>query len=513
MNTPFGKESALRSALVMTGATYINYASGLLISMLVARSLGPADYGRYAYLVWLAGVLIMLFNNGLTTTGITFIAQCRGREDLGLARTIHAWLRRGHLVSLAVVSAVFLLALPWIRPAEWDAHLWLFAAIALVSAMTKSSYIFGISVAKGYGVFGIEAMISNAMSLSSLLGAVVLVWLRAPLAAYLALFVAVSAGHMVMTRLLLRRHRMEPLPGPLPDDVRLRIRTHLLWTIVLTSVATFSNKSIETFLLNLHAGPEAVGYFLIGAALTRGGVELLSSGLSAILMSMMGRAYGAGGAPMVAGILRDAVRYYHFLGFLLAGVGVLWAAPMVRLMYGSHFAAAAPVLQVMVVVAGLTASEGAFGALLSTTDHQRSRAMLAIFSVSVSAVCAFALVPTYGLPGALMAHAASRLIVFAIGLRIVLRIVDVQPPYAALARTFAAAGVGALAAGVWLLWMPGLIGQLIAGALFALVYVSASLSLRVWTARDLAAASAHSERVPLIRGLMPHLERWVRTST
>ena len=35
----------------------------MLASVLIARSLGPQDYGRYAYVIWLTGIMIMVMND------------------------------------------------------------------------------------------------------------------------------------------------------------------------------------------------------------------------------------------------------------------------------------------------------------------------------------------------------------------------------------------------------------------------------------------------------------------
>ncbi len=108
--------------------------------------------------------------------------------------------------------------------------------------------------------------------------------------------------------------------------------------MVLAFVAALSNKSVETLLLNRFAGAEAVGFFTIGASLTRGGVELLSSGLTTILMPTMAHAFGAGGIERVNRIASNAMRYYQFVGLLLAGVGVFWAEPVIAVMYGARYA-------------------------------------------------------------------------------------------------------------------------------------------------------------------------------
>ena len=47
--------AALRSMALVSASTYVEYALGLFISVWIARALGPADFGRYAFTVWLCG--------------------------------------------------------------------------------------------------------------------------------------------------------------------------------------------------------------------------------------------------------------------------------------------------------------------------------------------------------------------------------------------------------------------------------------------------------------------------
>src|SRR5690606_38965047 len=149
-------------------------------------------------------------------------------------------------------------------------------------------------------------------------------------------------------------------------------------------------------------------FFAIATALTRGGIDLLSSTLTTMLMPMMGRAYGQGGLSKVNEILADAGRYFLFVSVILAGLGALWAALGTPSIYGAHYEPVINVLRVMMLVGGLTLSESAFGALLSTTDHQKLRAGVSVLSLIISMVTCVALVPRFGLLGAVAAHAITR---------------------------------------------------------------------------------------------------------
>ena len=59
--------AVLRSVAIVSVSAYIEYGLGLLISVWVARALGPADFGRYAFTVWLCRWLIICSNHALTT--------------------------------------------------------------------------------------------------------------------------------------------------------------------------------------------------------------------------------------------------------------------------------------------------------------------------------------------------------------------------------------------------------------------------------------------------------------
>ena len=166
-----------------------------------------------------------------------------------------------------LVAVGFTLLMQWLEPAGWEDNIWTFAWIALISSAAKADYLFCSSIAKGYGIFSVEASTTNLMSLASLVGVITLAATRQPLDAYLVLFVALSIGHSVLTRYFVHRRKISPTFNPIEADLAVRMRRHYHWTIALALVAAFSNKSIETFLLNRWTGPEAVGFFAIAATL------------------------------------------------------------------------------------------------------------------------------------------------------------------------------------------------------------------------------------------------------
>ncbi len=509
MRKPFGRGAAAKAVLLMTGSTYVSFFFGLLVSAIIARGLGPDDFGKYSYVIWFSGLLVLIANNGLTTTGIRFVSESLGRGDAPASRAVHGWLLRWQLGSLAIVAAVFLLTYPFALPANWTGPVFVFVGVMLLSVPAKALYLFDISIAKGHGHFQVEAGSTVSVSAVNLLGVGLLFAMGASMFAYLLLFAATSVCYYVMALRMCRARFIAPSREPLESELATRVKNHLAWTVALTLAGALSNRAVETYLLNAFVGPAELGFFAIGAALTRGGVELLAAGVNSVLMPLMAHGYGQGGKERVNAILADSVRLYGFGGLLLAGVGLLWADVVISLMYGSSFHAAADVFRVMVLVAGITLSKSAFGALLSTTDKQGIRAAVAFASVLISASGAFILVPKFGLAGAVASSAITSIVIFLALCIGIVRVFSVALPWAQLMRLLLSAVVAGAAVASMLWFDSSLMMQFWAGVCFVAAYISATVAFRAWRPEDYAKLRPLAERYPKVFGrTLRVLERW-----
>lgn len=508
-DTPGGLET-VRAAALITGATYVTYALGLVVGAVIARDLGPVHFGQYAYVVWLSGMMVLFVNHALTTSGIRFVSESLGRSDRPAASNIHGWLTRWHRWSALVILLPAMLALTLLKPAGWDLGLPLLAAILVGSVVAKASYLFDISIAKGYRQFSIEAITNIGVGFINTIAALGLAWYGAPLEAYLWLFVATSFLFWGGAHWRLVRGGMRPGSGALEPDVRRRLDAHILWTILLVMVAAFNNKAIETFLLNKTANAEAVAFFAVAAALTRGGADLLVSGLSAVLMPWMAHAYGDGGSRKVVDILAETLRFFAFLGLALGGVGFFIASPAIELMYGDEYRPAIWVFQVMIVTAGLTLSEGAFGALMTTTENQQSRFVLAGISVVVTAGLALWLVPAYGLTGAVVSHAISRAFIIIWTVVWTRRHFGLRLPWPALRRLAYSAVAGVALALPFHLLVGGVAGGFLATTAFGIGYLACTLLFRAWNRSDFELLHSVAGRVPALRSRADATVAWLQ---
>lgn len=509
MANSFGRVAAAKAAALMTGSTYISYGLGIVVSALIARDLGPADYGRYAYVVWMSGVLVVVAGAAFNTTAIRFISECTGRDDPVQSRAVHHRIRAVLWLGIGATAAGFVAMTLAYPPSGWSGRLGWFVAATLTSFCIKAAYLFDTSVAKGWGRFTVEAYSMVGVTLLNAIGVCVLALLHSGLEAYLIMFALTSLAYFVAGASLLRRAGIAPSTSAIPQALRRQMRHHSLWALVLGVSSVLGNRSFETYLLGQGFGSTDVAFFAISTSLVRGAIDIFTVGLSTVLMPAMAQAIGRHDHGRVNLILSESMRYYIFVGLFIGGVGCLWASPIITLMYGHRYDAVVPLFRVLLLVGAATVSEGAFGALLTTTDRQTVRATIALGSIALSAATAFTLVPRYGLEGAVASAIISRLLYFVILTVVIARGWKVTWPLARMARLASAAAIAlvlAVPASVMLRnpWV-----DVVDGCLYGVVFLVASVKLGAWSAEDATMALRLLERIPRIPARWTRaIERW-----
>ena len=101
---------AVRNTLFSSLGIYTEYLLGMLTSILIARYMGPHDYGIYGLALWLASLGVMLTNGGTTTAMIKFVAELRGKDDFALIKPVATYLRRRQIhIQIGVLGIAVLL--------------------------------------------------------------------------------------------------------------------------------------------------------------------------------------------------------------------------------------------------------------------------------------------------------------------------------------------------------------------------------------------------------------------
>lgn len=501
-DAPFSRHSAVKAVLMTTTSTYVCYAVGLGVSIMITRALGAEQYGRYAYLVWLVGTLVTIANHGLTMGAIKFVAETSSQRNGEQTQAVTAYLRRMQFLSIGGVAIVMLLALPYLKPAGWEGSRAVLAGLCLVAFSCKAISMLTTSIAKGYRYFHVEAITNVVAVIIGAVLAVAAVFLARTFLAFSIIFVLTSVVYATASAFLMPRLPATPTMAPLDPELRRRIHHYVASTALLIVIGLFGAQSTAFFLLNRWSGPTEVAFLAIAYSLTRAGLELLVAGLSATTMPLMGQTLASGDRTRAEAMLHRTARYYQFMGLLVAGIGVCWADPLIAITYGTKFASVGPLFKLSVLTSGIMLTGSAFNAMIGNSDRNVFRIATTALSAILSLTLAILLIPSHGALGAVIGSSIATIVGTLVTMAGVHRFMHLSPPLRALAAQYLLFAVSGLIA-----WMTKTalgahpLAQWAAGLIFALSFLAGSLAAGLWKADERSMAAGYLRRIRILKPL------------
>ena len=501
----------LRNVALVAVAGYVEAAVGLAVGVMIARTLGPADYGHYAFAIWLCGMLVMVGNNAMPTSSIKFIAEARGSEQPGTAAALAHRLAQLQTASSALVLSIFVLLMLFKPIDEWYRNLPLMLGITVVAVWARAGFWMRGAVGKGFERFKPEAVALACTAFLNVVLVGLLAWKHGTVIQFFAVYAILGLFANLTVRILLRRDSVPIAPGTIPDGVKLRLRAHVMLTGLLMLLTAFTTRAVEMTLLKLFESAEVVGYFAIAAALTKGAVDLLAGGMSAVLLPAMARRYGKGGKGSLASMFRESTRLYWFLGLAVAGLGFTVSEGIVHLLYGSRYDAAIPAVMWNLAIAGLMLVNGAAAAVLTASDRQVDRIRVVLYTFALNIALGLYLIPRYGLSGAIASYGISQLFETVFAWWYAGRLTQLRIDYGTLSRIALAALIATALSHATTRLLHVQLAFLGGATVFLLTYFTLSVVFRTWRASDFETiASVVSRAGRFGNGLSERLLKWQR---
>ena len=498
------RSHALRNTLFSSAGIYTEYTLGMFASIMIARDLGPQDYGVYGLFMWFVSVGIVITNAGITTGVIKFVAELRGSGRDELVVPLVTRLRRvqrEHLLLAVGLAALLFFTFGHTAAVQLD-HIQF--GLLLLGLGMRAPYMFNIAIAKGFEAFDATAKVALVAAPLNLLMVIVVILLHGPILWFLVTYaisslVFLTASGVQARRLLAPLERLATLPVELWQRVRRHIRIVSATVIIGFLIAS----DVEILFLTLFDSRTAAGYFKVSYQLATGIVLLVPGVFGALLLPMMSRALSQGievaGRRFVA-----ATTYLAVLAVPVMTFGICFAAPVIALLYGASYAPAAPVFALIIFASGIgTMTQGA-SSLLVSADRQQTVLLLTLAFGVLKIVLDVTLIYRFGLHGAVAAIVTETLVSSAAYVTIGVRVGGVALEWRRLLR-IAAAGAGAalVSLPVHALHWPPIWTLLAGGVLLSAAYLLLTLLLQCWNEDDIEQLQDLHQR--LARGRLPLL--------
>lgn len=342
---------------------------GFLVTTLLARALGPADYGRLAMLLALQGQALLFAELGLRSV---VTADC-GDNPAAVRGTLHAYLGL-RLAFAAVVAAIGLsLALKFVPGSAA-------AATVLLSALFASALLCDwVALARGHAVEASLPLLLRpcvpALALSTLFACGGAIAFEAA-AAWLA------AGWWVAALVSLAALRHLPKTTDASATAVMTLLSRAV-PLGLAGVAAQALLAVDIVLIGLFFGPAQAGHYQIAAGVLTAGLAFANAA-SQLGLARAGRFRERVGAQKQA--LLFGLTAMLGLGFSLAAVAALLAPLVLPTLFGEAYRPAADMLLWLLPWFALQHASGWLQGVLAALARERAVfcANLAALAVALS---------------------------------------------------------------------------------------------------------------------------------
>jgi O-antigen/teichoic acid export membrane protein len=405
------RERLIRGAMGVGGLKVLSLLIGFLASVLLARILGPEGFGQYTFIMSVATVLSLPFNQGLKLLITREIAgyhhEAKWSLFRGLLRRSHQWVLLGALM-VAIGLGV------WAGSrANWDPNdRW----TLLLISITIFPFL-GLNAVRSATLRGMshvvqaqlpELLVRPAFHLT----VAALLFLSGILNPSTALFsqaIAIAIAFMVGTVLLRRRLPLEVWVAE-PDYRSIKWMYALGPFALLVAASTFNNQ-IGILFLGWLGTDEQVAALRIaerGATL----VALPLTIVNLVISPYITRTHRDKNWDRLQKLSRQSARAALLGAIPIALPLIIAGAPLITLVFGQDYVELTVLpLAVLAVAQVVNVAIGSVGMYLAMSGFERDVLLGHATALSINAGAAFFLIPQFGADGAAYA-AATGLVVW-----------------------------------------------------------------------------------------------------
>ncbi len=326
--------SVRRGFVLVTAGQGVSMVSSYATHVILARQLGPADYGRYGVFLSVASTVALFLTAGVPEAISKFSA-----EDPDTASGIFAKGLRVQLRFSLIVGVAYALLSPLFSRALNDASLTSEFVLSAASIPPVAIYALIISAYSGERRFGAQALTVSAYGIARCVFPVLLASYRAVQGAVLGLVVA---PYLVAAAVLPSFLRRKPR-----GDIEARVLIAFARPVILFSVAFGTLMNIDLLVVKALATNDAqVGFYTAAATIAKVPFFAFSS-LGVVLLPTVSAAARKNDAALDGA--RAAIRWTFLASLAIAFAVAPLATTVLKVLYGERYADSGAALAVLVM--------------------------------------------------------------------------------------------------------------------------------------------------------------------
>lgn len=482
--------STLKNAAIASLGNYIEFFITLLVSIVIARGLGPDVYGQYAFIIWLSGFFIAFMTVGVSTGAIKYLAEATGRERTDQYYGLHVHFRKIQLSIISLSLIIFMLCAHYFDFRVADSR-WLALFLAL-SVGLKAVHMYRVSALKGLEQFWRVSLIAFIVSPLNLLVVFVAFIYQADIVTFFWIYILSSSFYHLVSFFLLRDKISkvkttqfdDALDRTLDKTLAKNINHHILLITCSSTLGFVVMRQSELYFLNLFASSAEVAFFNVAFVLASAVVTLVPGALDAILLPLVARSL-AKSTNDAAVRLQAVFRFALHLSIIVAIPLVYFAEDLIVLMYGQDYMAAVFPFQAILIVLSFGVFASTCRAFLLSDNRQGFMLKLTSVATLFTLLLDYLLVKNFGLFGAVIAFVSTTFFVSFIQILMTVRWAGLFIDTSCFLRSFVAALIAFLIMHIFNMESQPILNMFFGSVIFVSFYLFIALIFKVFKMDDI----------------------------
>jgi O-antigen/teichoic acid export membrane protein len=454
--------------------------TNLILSVAIARLLGPPDFGRQSFIAFVALSTMTLLSTGLGLSLTRYSAESLGRGEGGAVWGLVRLTAAIDLIGALIGGAA--LGLAGVLGAEPSAA-WQLAGLGTALAIMQTV---PNAVLMGAQRFRDTSVIGLTTTLVSVPSTIAVVASGGGITGIFAVEAVVAAVNLTWSVLFARRTLRATAPAA--AAVERRSPAPFLRFAALTTLDTLLFLVVwrrsEFFFLNAYSSDAEIGFYSIAFALVNA-LVLIPQSVASVTAPAFATLFGAGESGRIRSGYGRAMRLVT-LGTLPLAAGAFALGPAaIELLYGKDYARAGEAVRVMLALFPLVPLFSVSGSLLEGLGRAGMMLVMNTAAAAINIGLDFVLIPKGAAVGAAAASTIAQAVVIVPMVIYATRLVGGMRIHA---RELAKAVLASAASGVaaWATWtaLEGVAGLLLAIAAAVVVFALLAAILRILPAED-----------------------------
>lgn len=395
------KATLMRGGIISIAIKVFGLGFSLLTAIILARTLGPEQYGVYSYVLAIVSILAIPAMFGLPTLIVRETAKAEVKEEWGKIRGLWFW-SNSVTASLSLIIALITATLLWLNRDSFTQIQFLTFAWGIVFIPLSA-----LAALRGASLRGLRKVIQGQLPEQIIKPALFIIMLVIvsvtgikQLTAESAMMLnALSAGvAFVFGAWVLYRVKPKQLVSVEKEYERKAWTSSVVPFAVLSGLAVIVTQT-DIVMLGLMRTSAEVGIYKVASQ----GADLAAFGIVAanmVAMPYMSRLANSNDIKSLEKIVQNSARLSLFFSIIITALFAIIGDKLINFVFGSDYVVAYFPLLLLALGQVFHAGLGQGGTLLNMCGHEKGTLITLILSALLNVVLNFIFIPLWGIHGA-----------------------------------------------------------------------------------------------------------------